>query len=193
MNQRVGIAEHELRQRTREIGFADAGWTEKHKRTDRTLGIFQIRARTPQCLANRCDCFVLTDDAFLELGFHPEQFLRLLLFHLLKRDAGDFRNNVHHVIACHDDFPFFAFFPPLVQDGIELFLRLLLLVAKRGGLFKVLCLDRSFFFKADAFDFLLDVFHVGRPRHCVDASARAGLIHDIDGLVREKATGDVTI
>jgi hypothetical protein len=72
---------------------------------------------------------------------------------------------VHHVVASHDDLLLFAFFAPLGQNGIEFLLGLLLLVAKRSGFFKILGLDRSFFFETDGFDFFLDILHVRRPRH----------------------------
>ena len=100
---------------------------------------------------------------------------------------------MHHVVACHDDFFLFALFAPLGQNGIEFFLGLLLLVAKRSGFFKILCLNRSFFFETDGFDLLLDVLYVWWPRHRVDTSARTCLVHNIDGFVGKKPAGDVTI
>jgi hypothetical protein len=41
-----------------------------------------------------------------------------LFFHPLERDTGNFRDDVHHVVAGNDDFFLFAFFAPLVQNGI---------------------------------------------------------------------------
>ena len=89
---------------------------------------------------------MLADHALFELRLHPEQFLGLLFFHPLERNARDFGDDVHHVVASHDDLFLFAFFAPLGQNSIELFLGLLLLVAERSGFFKILGLDRSFFF-----------------------------------------------
>ena len=65
--------------------------------------------------------------------------------------------------AGHDHFLLFALFAPFGQNGIELFLGLLFLVAKRGGLLEILCFDRRFLLHADFFDFLLDILHVRRP------------------------------
>src|SRR6266567_3547611 len=58
---------------------------------------------------------------------------------------------------------------------------------------KILRLDRFFFFDAHVFDLLFDFFHVGWPRHRVDARARARLVHHINRFIRQKPPGDVTI
>src|SRR2546430_6613042 len=52
LNQCVGVAEHELGQCASEIGFANSGWAEKDKRTNRAPWIFQICARAAQCFAD---------------------------------------------------------------------------------------------------------------------------------------------
>ena len=84
-------------------------------------------------------------------------------------------------------------FTPFVENGIELFLRLLLLVTEGGSFFEILRLDRSFLFHPDLFYFLFDALHVWRPRHGVNTSTRAGLIHYIDRLVGEKSSRDIAI
>jgi hypothetical protein len=70
---------------------------------------------------------------------------------------------------------------------------LLLLVTKRGSFLKILRFDCPFLLDPDLFDFLLDVFHIGRPRHGIDTGARACFIHDIDRLVGKKSSSDIAI
>ena len=187
------VAEHEFRERAGEEGFADAGRPQKDERPDRPLRIFQIGARPSQRLADGGDGFVLADDALLQFGFHREQLLRFLLLHSLERNAGHFRDDVHHVVRGHEHFLLFPFLAPAGQNAVELLLRLLFLVAERGGFLEILGLDRGFLLDANLFDLLFDLLHVRRPRHRVDPRARAGFVHDIDRLVRQKAAGDVTL
>ena len=119
--------------------------------------------------------------------------MRFLLFHALERNAGDFRNDVHHVVRCHHYFFLFALLTPFAQNCFELFLGLFFSVAKRGGLFEVLRFNRRLLFKANLFDFLLYLLDIGRPRHGVDARACAGFIHYIDRFIGEKASGNITV
>jgi hypothetical protein len=46
-DERPLVVEHELRQRPRELGLADAGRAEEHERADRPVRILQARARAP--------------------------------------------------------------------------------------------------------------------------------------------------
>ena len=65
LDERVGIAKHELGQGASEEGFADAGRAEKDERADRAFRILQVGARTAERLADRADRFILADDALL--------------------------------------------------------------------------------------------------------------------------------
>ena len=100
---------------------------------------------------------------------------------------------MHHVVRRDHDLFLFTLLPPLAQNCVELFFRVFLCVPERSRFFKILRLDRTFFFQPDTFNFLLDLFNIGWARHRIDAGARPGFIHDVDGLVRKKAAGDVTI
>ena len=46
-NQRVVAAEQEVRQRARQLGFADAGRTEEDEAAHRTVRVLQPGARSP--------------------------------------------------------------------------------------------------------------------------------------------------
>src|SRR5439155_1266151 len=62
-----------------------------------------------------------------------------------------------------------------------------------GRFLKILRLDCALFFPANDFDFFFDLLHVGRPGHRINARARAGLVHHINRLVRQKSSGDVAL
>ena len=100
---------------------------------------------------------------------------------------------MHDVVFGDDDLALFALLAPFGEDALELLLRLLLVVAQGGGFFEVLRLDRRLLAAADLFDLLLDVLDVRRPGHRADARARAGFVHDVDGLVRQEAAGEIAV
>ena len=72
-------------------------------------------------------------------------------------------------------------------------LRLLLGIAQGGGFFEILGLDRAFLLGADRFDLRLDQLDVRRAGHRADAGAGAGLVHDVDGLVRQEPPGEIAV
>src|SRR4029077_19478697 len=149
--------------------------------------------RTPQRLGNRNHRFILPDHPAPQLLFHLEKFFGLLLFHSLQRNTGNFRDDMHHVVAGDEHFSFFPLLPPLRQDCVEFFLGLFFLVSQPRCFLEILRLDRSFLFPANDFDLFFDFFHVGRSRHRVDAGGCAGLVHHVNRFVRQKSSGDVAL
>ena len=61
------------------------------------------------------------------------------------------------------------------------------------GLLEVLLLDRQLLVLAEPGDLVLDVLVVGRRGHPADAQPAAGLVDEVDGLVRQVAVGDVAV
>ena len=115
-----------------------------------------------------------------DLVFHREQFRGFLLLHLLERHAGHLRDDVHHVLVGHDHFLLFALFAPFGQNALELFLRLLLLVAQRGRLLEVLLLDRGFLVDAiSSISFSISLTSGGRVIALMRARAPASSITSI--------------
>jgi hypothetical protein len=193
LDEGVGVAEHELREVSREECLTHTGGPEEDEGTDGPLGILEVGARTAQGLRDRDHGFVLAADLLLELFFHLEKPLGFFLFHALQRDAGPLGDDRHDVFLGDIDALLLVVGPPLVEEGVELLLRLLLLVTKRGGFFEILFLDGGFLAADDLFDLGFDVFDLGRPGHRGDAGARAGLVHDVDGLVGKESAGEVAL
>jgi hypothetical protein len=93
---RVLGVEHELGQRARQLGLADAGRTEEEERADRPLGVLQPCARAPQRARDGDDRLVLADDPLVQALLHVDQLLDLALEHAadgnprpLRDDVGD--------------------------------------------------------------------------------------------------------
>src|SRR5690606_34191255 len=61
------------------------------------------------------------------------------------------------------------------------------------GLLEVLLGDRLFLLGADGVDLLRQAFELRRAIERSDPSARSGLVHHVDGLVRQEAPGDVPV
>ena len=64
---------------------------------------------------------------------------------------------------------------------------------RRGGLLEVLVGDGLFLLLVEPLDLLVELLQVGRPGHRLEADAGAGLVDDVDRLVRQAAAGDVAV
>ena len=85
---RAVVVEHELRERARELGLADAGRAEEDERADRPVRILQPGARAAQRVRDGLDRLVLADDALVEPLLHVDELLGLALEQLVDRDPG---------------------------------------------------------------------------------------------------------
>ena len=115
------------------------------------------------------------------------------MLHAFERDTRPFGDDVHDVVLVHFHPLFFAGCLPRAQERFQFFLGLLFLVAHRRSAFKVLFFNRAFFARLDLLDFHLQLLHVRRPGHRADARARTGLIHHVNGFVRQEPTGDIAV
>src|SRR5919198_599682 len=141
------------------------------------------------------DRLLLADDALVELVLHPDQLLRLGLGQLEHRDAGPHRDDVGDLLLADR-----RALGALGLAGLPLLLELALLVrqapllvAEVGGLLELLRLDRGLLGAPRLLDLLLEVAVDRWLRHRLDAHARSGIVDEIDGLVRQKAVGDVAV
>ena len=80
--------EHESGQRLAQLGLADTGGPEEQEGTVGTVGIGKAGTRTADRIAYQLHCFVLTNDALVQLVFHVQQLVAFALHHLGYRDAG---------------------------------------------------------------------------------------------------------
>ena len=69
----------------------------------------------------------------------------------------------------------------------------LLLVAQRRGLLEVLRVDRGLLLAPHGGDALVELAQVRRCGHPADAQPRAGLVDEVDRLVRQEPVGDVAV
>ncbi len=192
-DQRVFVPEEELGERLGQLGLTDAGRTGEDERTTRTARVLQTGARAADRPGQALDGVVLTDDALVQLVLHAEQALRLLLGQLEDRDAGGRREDLGDELLgdLGDDVHVAGL--PLLLAPVALELELLLLVAEGRRLLEVLRVDRGLLVAAHLGDLLVELAEVRRRGHAADAHARAGLVDEVDRLVRQEAVADVAV
>ena len=193
MNECLAVAEHVHCEAFGEERFANAGRAKHHEGADRSGRVFQVGAAAAQRLAKCLHRLALSDDELGEDGFHREQFLDFTLLHALQRDAGPLGDDVHDVLLVHLHAGVLAALFPLLEHGVEFLLGLLFLVAHGGGRLELLFLDGGLLLDAGFLDVGLEFLDLGWPGHGLDAGTGSGLVHDVDGLVRQETAGDVAV
>jgi len=186
--QRFFAAKQLFRQRLGQFGFPHAGWTEEHKRTDRSAGILEARSRTAHRFGDGFYGFLLPDDAPGEFLFQVEQTGGFLLRDLGQRDASPHRDNLADVFSAHGRR---AFAVPTGLHCLQRFFKTGLPGQERLDRVVILCRAGSFQVFADFAQFIHQVFTAHRGFALVHAHARGGFVHQVDGLVRQKAVGHV--
>ena len=73
------VVEHELRERARELGLADARRAEEEERADRPVRILEAGAGAAHGVGDGLDRLVLADHALAQPLLHVDELLRLAL------------------------------------------------------------------------------------------------------------------
>ena len=96
---RVLGVEHELGERPRQLGLADAGRAEEQERADRPVGVLEPGARAPQRRRHRLDRLVLADHPPVQALLHVHELLDLALHQARDRDAGPLGDDLGDVLG----------------------------------------------------------------------------------------------
>ena len=193
LDHRLLVAEEELRQGARELRLADAGGAEEDERAGRALGILDPGPRAADRLRDGDDRRLLADHALVELFLHPDQLLRLGLGELEDRDPRPHRDDVGDLVLAHLGLLLVGLAAPALLELLLLLRQLALLVAQRRRLLELLRLDRVLLVGAHLLDLLLQLPVAGRSGHRADPQARAGLVDEVDRLVRQVPVLDVAV
>ena len=157
------------------------------------LRILEPGPGAPDGLRHGPDGVLLADDPLVQLVLHAQQLGGLLLGQLVDRDAGPVGQDVGDDLLVDHVEQVDALGPPLLLLGGLALEQLLLLLAELLGLLEVLLLDGQLLVLADPGDVVLDGLVVRRGGHAADAQAAAGLVDEVDGLVRQVPVGDVAV
>src|ERR671915_163751 len=142
------------------------------------------KMNAPDGLRDRLDRVLLADDPLVQLLLHAEQTRGLLLGELEHGDAGPVGEHLGDllVVDLRDDVEVTGL--PLLLPLALLTEQLLLLVAQVRGPLEVLRVDRRLLVAAHGRDLLVELAQVWRRRHPPDPHPGAGLVDQVDRLVR---------
>ena len=97
-NHRRFAVEQELRQRARELGFADAGRPEKNERPDGTVGILESGARADHRVGNGGHRLILANHAFVQMLLEMRELLHLAFEQARDGNAGPSRDDFGDIV-----------------------------------------------------------------------------------------------
>ena len=187
--QGVFIVEQVIRQRLGQLGLTDAGGSQEQERTDRPLRVAQTRPRAPNRVGDGDDSLVLVDHPGMQRLFQVQQLGGFFGVQALDRHTRPGCDDSSDVLRCHGCARHAPF--DLRQRLGELFLEpqtvgfglcrgFVVAVVPGGVLLELQPLDAG-----------------GGAVRLFDGSPQAhlgrGLVHQVDGLVRQAAILDVAL
>ena len=166
---------------------------EEDERAARALGVLQAGTGAADRAGQGGDGRLLADHPLVELVLHPQQLGRLLLGEAVDRDAGPVGQHLGDDLLVDDVEQVDALGAPLGLHGLLAVEAVLLLLGELLRLVEGLLLDRGLLVGPQAGDLLLELL-VGRRRgHPTDAQPAAGLVDEVDRLVRQVPVGQVAV
>ena len=189
LDERLFAAKEELGQNFGQLRLADAGRAQEDEAADGALWILQPGASAPHRLADRLDRFILADDPFMELFFHSQQPLPLFTAHSIDRHTGPHRDDLGDIVGGDDGLV--GYLAPAFAQLLELRLQLDLAVAQIDGIIEALRFERLFLFLLQALEIDEGLAQAYGVRRLIHTYAAAGLVDQVDSLVRHEAVGDI--
>ena len=181
-------AEQGLGQRAGQLGLAHPGRAEEQEAAHRPVRVAQPGPGPADRLGHRRDRLVLADDPVVQVLFEAQQPVLLLLGELAHRDAGGPRDDLGDVGRGDLGHPGR---PP--GQLVELLPDLADLVPQLGGVLVLLAGDGLVLVPLQFLGPPLQVAHVPAGGRDPQPDPRAGLVDQVDRLVRQEAVGDVAV
>ena len=189
-DERVGAVEQLFCQLLDQLGLAHAGGAHKDEACG-TAAAGKVGAAALDGLCHQMHGFVLTDDLLLQSSFQPCQLDELGLPNFHRRDARPQLDDLGHIVHGHLDFAGSGLLGgqlgfQLGDAGLALGYALVV-----DGFVHIRAFHLGFFL-LQGVQLLLHPQILGDDR-VRQIAAGAGLVQQVDGLVRQKAVGDVTL
>ncbi len=140
-NQRIFIAEHELRQRLGKQRLTDTRRAKEQERAHRAMRVFQTRASATNRLGDGLDRHILRNNALVQFVFELEQPLRLFLLQPSQRHARHLGNDLSDHFLIDNAVHFLGPVAPLLLHLLFLGPERLSLIAQLRRLFVFRVLD----------------------------------------------------
>ena len=190
-DERVLAAEQVLRQGLGELGLTRAGGTEEDERAAGTTRVLERRAAAADSLGHGLNRLVLSDDAGLENALALQQAAALVLGQRGDGHAGGDGDDVGDLLGVDDERMGVHLGRPVLTSLGELLLGGLLVLFDLRGAVHVVARRRLIDRGLELGDTRFRVANGLRGLIGGDAGAGTGLVHKVDGLVRQKAVLDV--
>src|SRR5690606_19283569 len=174
-----------------ELGLSDTGRAGEDERTRGTLRILEACALTSDRAGECRDGLFLPDYALMQRLLHEDEAAGLFFGELEDRDAGGLCEHLGDQPLIDDGRGCDVAGTPLLLEAEPLSEQALLLVTQRCGLLEVLLFGRLFLLCAHRGDLVVELAQLRGAGQDAEAQTRAGLIDQVDGLVRQEAVSDV--
>src|SRR6266436_6625659 len=191
-DERLLRTKQKLRQATRDFGFANAGRPEEEEAAHWAQGRLEPRAAPANGASQRGDGLVLADDALVQLRLNAQQLLLLVFFYGRDANARPARNDLLDVFARDDARGGVVQLETLAQPA-QIFLFLAFFLGIETRLLEFVIGDGRFHAMGDEFHSLLHFAHFFGDGGLAQLYAGAGLVDQVDGFVRQKTVGDITV
>ena len=193
LDQRILITEEEFGQSLRKLCLTNTGRAGEDEGATGTLRVLQAASSTTDRLSQSLDRGILTDDALVQLVFHLEQFRGLGLGQLEDRNTRRHRQNLGDIILANLGNCLARAITPAGFLLLALFGQLLFLITKSSGLLEVLIVDRRLLIALHFGDLLVQLAQLRRRGHAGNTQASAGLVHQVNSLIRKESVRDVAV
>ena len=192
-NQTVLVPEQRLAQGLAQFGFAHARGAQEDEGADGPVGILQPCPGPAHGPGNGLHRFLLAHHPGVQNLFQVHQPGGLVLGHAGNGNTRPGGDDLRHLVLAHDfDLRVAPLFPVSAAFG-HFVVQLLLFVPQPGGLFEVLVGDGLFGFLVQGLQLRLLLLHVRRRGKGLNAHPGSGLVDKVDGLVRQKAIGNIPV
>ena len=192
-DERVLAAKEVLGECLGELGLARAGGTQEDKAAAGATRVLERRAAAAHGLGDGLDCLILADNAGLEHAFGLQQATALTLGKRGHRHARSHGHDVGNLAHVDGERAGVEFGGPGGLGFGELNLGGLLLLGDLGGLVHVVALGGLLCGGLELLHAMLGLAHrLGRAVGG-DAGAGAGLVNEVDGLIRQEAVLNVAV
>ena len=157
------------------------------------FGILQSGTGASDRTGQRGDGRLLPDHPLVQLVLHAQQLGRLLLGEPVDGNARPVGQHLGNDFLVHDVEQVDALGPPLGLHGLFAVETRLLLLGELLRLIEGLLLDGRFLVGPEPGDLLLELLVRGRRGHPADTQPTAGLVDEVDRLVRQVPVGQVPV
>ena len=193
LDQGVILTKQEVRKRFRKLGFTHTGGAGENKRTGGTPRILQTGAGTANRPRHCLDRILLTNNALMQLILHIEQTGGLFLGELEHGNPGPVGQHLGDLLLAHLGNVIKLPGAPLLFLLAALLGQLALLVTQPGGLFEILCVNGGLFLPPHLGNPLIHFPNALGGGHAFDTHASAGLVDEVDSLIRQEPVVDVPV